>query len=79
VAEADYITVPLEGDAEEELELTPERRQALISELEAKMREAAQVFEFEKAAQLRDKIKALKEKAVYEEAAATGPGGRGPG
>ncbi len=79
VAEADYITVPLEGDAEEELELTPERRQALISELEAKMREAARLFEFEKAAQLRDKIKALKEKAVYEEAAATGPGGGGPG
>jgi excinuclease ABC subunit B len=59
IAEADYVTVPLE--AEEDVEsLTPEQRDRFIAELEEKMREAARKFEFEKAAQLRDKVKALK-------------------
>jgi excinuclease ABC subunit B len=35
-----------------------------ITELEEKMREAAKKFEFEKAAQMRDRIKALKAKVV---------------
>jgi excinuclease UvrABC nuclease subunit len=39
--------------------------------LEVKMREAAKVFEFEKAAQFRDRIKALKTTGVYEPAGAT--------
>ena len=59
IAEADYVTVPLE--AEEDVEgLTPEQRERFIAELEEKMRDAARKFEFEKAAQLRDKVKALK-------------------
>ncbi|MBV9158932.1 MAG: excinuclease ABC subunit UvrB [Acidobacteriaceae bacterium] len=77
VAEADYVTVPLDIETESEIDLTPERRDALITELEAKMREAAKAFEFEKAAQFRDRMKALKAGAVYEEAVATWPGGRG--
>jgi excinuclease ABC subunit B len=59
VAEADYVTVPLDED-EDTASLTPEQRERFIGELEERMREAARKFEFEKAAQLRDKVKALK-------------------
>jgi len=59
VAEGDYVTVPLEVDEEVD-NLTPEQRQRFIAELEERMREAARKFEFEKAAQLRDRVKALK-------------------
>jgi excinuclease ABC subunit B len=62
IAEADYVTVPIEE--EEQAEIPPERMGHYIGELEEKMREAARKFEFEKAAQLRDRIKALKAKAV---------------
>jgi excinuclease ABC subunit B len=60
VAEADYVTVPLEEDDAVE-GLTPDERQRFIAELEERMREAARKFEFEKAAQLRDRVKALKQ------------------
>jgi excinuclease ABC subunit B len=59
------------------VELTSEERDALIAKLEFKMREAAKIFEFEKAAQVRDRIKALKTSGIYEEAVATRTGGRG--
>ncbi len=59
VAEGDYVTVPLEADEEVE-DLTPEQRERFIAELEEKMREAARKFEFEKAAQLRDRVKGLR-------------------
>jgi excinuclease ABC subunit B len=59
VAEGDYYTVPLEEDPDAE-SLTPEQRVRFIGELEGRMREAARKFEFEKAAQLRDRVKALK-------------------
>src|SRR5689334_14256119 len=59
LAEADYVTVPLEADQETE-NLTPDQRQRFIQELEERMRDAARKFEFEKAAQLRDRVKALK-------------------
>ncbi len=59
VAEGDYVTVPLEEDEEVD-NLTPDQRQRFIGELEERMREAARKFEFEKAAQLRDRVKALK-------------------
>jgi len=59
IAEADYVTVPLEADDDVDA-LTPEQRERFIAELEEKMREAARKFEFEKAAQLRDRVKALK-------------------
>jgi excinuclease ABC subunit B len=60
VAEGDYVTVPLEEDEEVD-NLTPEQRNRFIVELEEKMRDAARKFEFEKAAQLRDRVKALRE------------------
>jgi len=59
VAEGDYVTVELEADDEIDA-LTPEQREKFIGELEEKMREAARKFEFEKAAQLRDRVKTLK-------------------
>jgi excinuclease ABC subunit B len=59
VAEGDYVTVPLEDDPEVE-NLTPEQRLRFIGELEERMREAARKFEFEKAAGLRDRVKALR-------------------
>jgi excinuclease ABC subunit B len=65
IAEADYVTPP----AEEEVDLTllsPAQRNDLIAELETKMREAAKNFEFEKAAQLRDRIKELKAPTPYD-------------
>ncbi|HEY3936096.1 MAG TPA: helicase-related protein, partial [Bryobacteraceae bacterium] len=77
IAESDYVTVPLEPDPEPGTELTPERREALIAELETKMRQAAKAFEFEKAAQFRDRMKALKASGIYEEATATRLGGGG--
>ncbi|MGC9972704.1 MAG: excinuclease ABC subunit UvrB [Bryobacteraceae bacterium] len=62
IAEADYVTVPLEEEAEGEV--PPEQLGRYIGELEQKMREAAKKFEFEQAAQIRDRIKALKAKLV---------------
>jgi excinuclease ABC subunit B len=74
VAEGDYVTVPLDTEDEPDAGLTPEQRDALISELEVKMREAAKLFDFEKAAQFRDRMKALKASTIYEEATASRPG-----
>jgi excinuclease ABC subunit B len=59
IAEADYVTIPLESEEDTE-QMTPEQRSKYIGELEERMREAAKKFEFEQAAQIRDKIKALK-------------------
>ncbi len=64
IAEGDYITVPAEPESPVE-EMTPEMREKFLTELEAQMREHAKKFEFEKAAQLRDRIKAIKSKGVY--------------
>ncbi len=62
IAEGDYITVPVE--TESEADLPPAEREKLIDELERGMREAARKFEFEKAAQIRDRIKLLRIKDV---------------
>jgi excinuclease ABC subunit B len=59
VAEGDYVTVSIEEDEDVDA-LTPEQRIRFIGELEERMREAARKFEFEKAAQLRDRVKSLK-------------------
>src|SRR5690348_11035579 len=64
IAEGDYVTVPVEPEDPAE-EMTPEQRQKFIGELEESMREAARKFEFEKAAQLRDRIKTLRSLMVY--------------
>jgi excinuclease ABC subunit B len=77
VAEGDYVSVPLDPDPEPGTELTPGQREALVAELETKMRQAAKAFEFEKAAQFRDRMKALKASGIYEEATATRLGGGG--
>jgi excinuclease ABC subunit B len=44
--------------------MTAEQRLKFITELEERMREAARKFEFEKAAQLRDRIKELRTQEV---------------
>ncbi len=68
IAEADYVTVPME-EPDETAEIPPEQLDRFIAELEEKMREAAKKFEFEKAAQLRDRVKALKAKTVFQSTA----------
>jgi excinuclease ABC subunit B len=65
IAEADYVTIPLESE-EETAQMTPEQRSQYIVELEERMREAAKKFEFEQAAQFRDKIKSLKIQEMAE-------------
>ncbi|MDE3181759.1 MAG: excinuclease ABC subunit UvrB [Acidobacteriota bacterium] len=60
ISEADYAPLPpIEESAEPS---SPDELSELISTLEQQMRDAARQFEFEKAAGLRDRIKALKEK-----------------
>jgi excinuclease ABC subunit B len=76
IAEADYVTPPLESEEEVAL-LSVEQRNALIEDCEKKMREAAKGFEFEKAAQYRDRIKALRAPNPYEKDQAIGGGGVG--
>jgi len=65
VAEGDYVTVPVDEPADVEA-LSPQQRDQFLSELEEKMREAARQFDFERAAQLRDRIKALKTPGIAE-------------
>jgi excinuclease ABC subunit B len=59
IAEGDYVTVPVEREESAE-DLTPAQREEFLMELETRMREAAKNFEFEKAAQLRDRIKLMR-------------------
>ena len=73
VAEADYVTVPLEEEEDTTAVLTAEQRASLIQELETKMRNSAKAFEFERAAQFRDRIKALRTNDAYENASPTRP------
>jgi len=74
IAEADYVTVPIDVE-DPAVELTPEERQRLIGELEQAMREAARQFEFERAAQFRDRIKTLRMVSLYEKNPIIGVGG----
>ncbi len=60
IVEADYVTVSTEDEAEEIT--SQDQLEGMIRSLEAEMREAAKEFEFEKAARLRDRVKALREK-----------------
>ena len=59
VAAADYVDIPIEPE-EPTAHLSAAQKEQLIPDLEEKMREAARKFEFEKAAQYRDRIKALR-------------------
>ena len=63
IAEGDYVTVPVEADEDVEA-MTAEQRKTFMGELEERMREAARKFEFEKAAQFRDRIKELRTRDV---------------
>ena len=64
IVEADYVTVPLdtmELDAATANVRSEKQLSELLQQLETQMKEAAKKFEFEKAAQLRDRIKGLKQ------------------
>ncbi|HWG59516.1 MAG TPA: excinuclease ABC subunit UvrB [Candidatus Acidoferrales bacterium] len=61
IVEADYVTVPADDAALGEI-TSEAQLQQVIAQLEAQMREAAKNFEFERAAALRDKVKALKQR-----------------
>lgn len=71
VAEGDYVTVSMET-ADPAEEMTGEQREKFLRDLEEKMRDAAKKFEFEKAAQMRDRIKSLRASSLYEPPASTG-------
>jgi excinuclease ABC subunit B len=60
--EADYFKVPLELDAMEEY--SRGKIKQTIAELEMEMRQSAKNMQFEKAAELRDRIKYLREREV---------------
>jgi excinuclease ABC subunit B len=64
IVEADYVTVPLDTvglDAAISNVKSEAQLAELLQQLESQMREAAKKFEFEKAAQLRDRIRSLKQ------------------
>ena len=63
IAEGDYVPIP-EEEAEELVPEDPEKIAELIAKLEAEMREAAKRFEFERAAELRDKARELRAKVL---------------
>ncbi len=65
IVEADYVTVPLDdaGLDTAAANIKSEKQLAeMLQQLESQMREAAKKFEFEKAAQLRDRIRSLKQR-----------------
>ncbi|MEO7675130.1 MAG: excinuclease ABC subunit UvrB [Pyrinomonadaceae bacterium] len=60
--EADYFKVPLELDDFEEY--SPKKLKETISQLEADMRHAAKEMKFERAAEIRDKLRYLREREL---------------
>ncbi|PYT59312.1 MAG: excinuclease ABC subunit B [Acidobacteria bacterium] len=65
IVEADYISVPVDEaglDAAAANIKSEQQLAELLKQLETQMREAAKKFEFEKAAQLRDRIRSLKQR-----------------
>ncbi len=63
VYEADYVTIPAMAEGEAEY-LPPEVIQAMVRDLEKKMKRAARQLEFEEAARFRDEIRALEQKEL---------------
>lgn len=61
-SEADYFKVPT--DVEEIEDYSPANIEATIARLEVEMRGAAKRFEFERAAELRDRIKVLRQREL---------------
>jgi excinuclease ABC subunit B len=65
IVEADYVTVPTDDtelDAATSKIKNEKQLAEMLQQLETQMREAAKKFEFERAAQLRDRIRSLKQK-----------------
>jgi excinuclease ABC subunit B len=65
IVEADYITIPIDDrelDAAAASVQNEQQLAQLLQQLETQMREAAKKFDFERAAQLRDRIRSLKQK-----------------
>ena len=63
VSEMDYLTVPLAAEAEQPYEST-DAMERTIQKLEEEMKAAARVLEFERAAELRDRIRKLRLKEL---------------
>jgi excinuclease ABC subunit B len=63
IADGDYVKVP-EEEVVEALPEDPEKIAEMIAKLESEMREAAKKFEFERAAELRDKARELRAKVI---------------
>jgi excinuclease ABC subunit B len=65
IVEADYVTIPAddaEMDAATSKIKNEQQLAEMLQQLETQMREAAKKFEFERAAQLRDRIRSLKQR-----------------
>jgi len=63
ISEVDYYTVPVIKDVLEEY-IPEDKLSSMIRSLEKEMKEAAKRLEFERAAELRDRIRTLKEKGM---------------
>jgi excinuclease ABC subunit B len=84
IVEADYVTIPIDDaglDAAAANIKNEKQFAEMLQQLEMQMREAAKKFEFEKAAQLRDRIRALKQKdmaGLFSMEPATAPADSAP-
>jgi excinuclease ABC subunit B len=63
MAEADYVTVPADDLLPENVTTEDDLRK-VIAQLEAQMRDAAKKFEFERAAGIRDRMRALQQRQL---------------
>jgi len=77
IVDADYITVPSYDAAVGDI-TTEEQLLEAIAQLELQMRQAAKNFEFEQAAALRDRIRALKQRDLGVIASAEAPASAPP-
>ena len=64
IVDADYVDTPVSDESDAE-PATREEYEALLLRLEDEMKQAAQAFEFEKAAKLRDQLRDLKAKDLF--------------
>jgi excinuclease ABC subunit B len=63
VYEADYVTVPVVAEEAEEY-LSPQQLAALVEHTRKEMKAAAAALEFEKAAELRDRLQVLEQRSL---------------
>src|SRR5436190_20088700 len=64
IAEADYLEVPVAEEEDELAALAPAELAKRVAALRQEMREAAKQLEFERAAEIRDRIKTLETRAL---------------